>query len=411
MRLPLRKELVILALLLLVILTQAAAFFFSHSSDQKISSSLAKEEFLQQSAKQVLAACASSSYRPACYDEEIPKLMDSVSMEQAFQITKFVQEEDNEYWYCHVLGHNLSSKETAKDPAKWKDVVARCPSGMCSNGCIHGAFQERFRAEALPDAEIQELKPELEGICEQRRNWKPTGLEQATCVHALGHLIMYITAADIHKSTRLCEELTTDVDGRNFSQLCFDGAFMQIFQPLEPEDFALIEGKQPTKEKLPAFCDQFTGQKRSSCWTEGWPLSFQQVQMPEGLVQYCSFLKDDDSQYNRCYEALVYVLTAQFRFDEDKLLNFCGGLPQERKGQCFANVASRFIETDARLIDKSVRMCAAAQNFGVEDRCYEELLFYSTYNFHPGSEEFLHLCSRLPQLWKTRCLAGGNTPR
>jgi len=265
--------------------------------------------------------------------------------------------------------------------------------------------------EALPDAEIEELKPEREGICEARRDWSPTGLERATCSHALGHLTMYVTDAKIEKSTSLCTEIASNVDGRDHSQLCYDGAFMQIFQPLEPEDFALVEGKQTSKEEHPSFCGQFTGAERSSCWTEGWPLYFEEIKTPEGLVEFCSFLEDDSRHYSRCYEGLIYVLTALFGFEEEPIISLCSGLPEQQRGQCFANAASRMIETDARLIDRSVRMCSVAEEFGVADRCYEELLFYSTYNFHFGSEEFLYLCSQLPEAWKKKCLAGDRVSR
>ncbi|MCH7524523.1 MAG: hypothetical protein IIC74_05825, partial [Bacteroidetes bacterium] len=147
----------------------------------------------------------------------------------------------------------------------------------------------------------------------------------------------------------------------------FDGAFMQIFQPLEPEDFALVQGKQPQKEELVSFCDQFSGEKKSSCWSEGWPLFYEEIKTAEGLVEFCSYLVDDPIQHKRCYNALFYVLVAQFNFDEQDIINLCSGLPQERRGQCFANSASRFIETDARLVDESVTLCSFAKNFGVEE--------------------------------------------
>ncbi len=388
-----------------LIVFEVTIFFLPKLSGLKNIRSQNREIIFQEYANKIIETCFSENHRPSCYDREIPKLMDEISMEDAFEVTKLVQEKDSEYWYCHVLGHNLSAKEAAKDPAKWQDVIARCPSGMCSNGCIHGAFQERFRSESLPDAEIAELKPELEGICEARPGWNPTGLEQATCYHALGHLNMYITGANIEKSTQLCQELAKKTEGRDYSQICFDGAFMQIFQPLEPEDFALVEGKQPKKEELATFCSQFTGVKRSSCWTEGWPLFFQEVKEPEGLVKFCSFLQSDPGQHRRCYEALLYVLTAQFNFDEEKISELCTGFPQERKGQCFANAASRMVETDARLIEKSVALCRLAEKLGVEQECYQELLVYSTYNFHSGSPEFFEICNALPDTWKTKCLA------
>ncbi|MEZ4200780.1 MAG: hypothetical protein R3B69_04370 [Candidatus Paceibacterota bacterium] len=98
---------------------------------------------------------------PKCYDEEIPKLMDAgMSMEDAFAVTATIQDLDPSYQYCHVLGHELSAKETAKDPSRWKDVVARSPLGMCSNGGVHGAFQERFRVEHFDeDEDYTELFP------------------------------------------------------------------------------------------------------------------------------------------------------------------------------------------------------------------------------------------------------------
>jgi hypothetical protein len=362
---------------------------------------------LREYADKLLAKCTSSGHRPACYDEKIPKLMDVISMEEAFEFSRLIQEKDNGYFYCHVRGHNLSTKETAKNPDKWKEVVARCPSNICSNGCIHGAFQERFRAESVPQASIGELKPELEGVCEKREGWNPTDMERATCYHALGHLSMYMTDANIQKSTGLCEEITSQAGSQGFTPICFDGAFMQIFQPLEPEDFALIEGKQPKREELASFCNEFEGYRKGSCWNEGWPLFLQEVTTPEGVVKFCSTLKEPFLQ-DRCYNAMFYVVPAQFRLDETRMKEFCSKLPDPQRAQCFASAASRFIETDASLVANSARMCEYAARFGAGDQCFQELLFYSTYNFHPGSEEFFKLCSALPQPWTEKCLSGYN---
>jgi len=389
-------KIIFLISIIILVFTEAGIWFF-----------LRGESALSGYADKILEKCSGEGYRPSCYDKEIPRVMNGATMEQAFEVTRFVQEKDSEYFYCHVLGHELSARETAKDASKWKDVIARCPRGMCSNGCIHGAFQERFRAESLPDAEIAELKPQLQNICEGGPGWNPTGLEKGTCYHALGHLSMYITEADIKKSVELCKEVTAANTMQDYSQICFDGAFMQIFQPLEPEDFALVEGKEPAKEELLSFCSQFTGEQKGSCWSEGWPLYYNEIITPEGLVEFCAQMKAD-GQEDRCYNALFYVITAQFSLDENRVKDFCGGLPQDRMGQCFANASSRMIETDARLVDRSVALCATAAAFDVGGKCYEELLVYSTYNFHAGSENFYRLCNALPDPWSAKCLARYN---
>jgi hypothetical protein len=162
----------------------------------------------EQYAEKVIAACAKENYPPSCYDNEIPKLMDrGLSMEETFEVTSIIQGKVNNYFYCHVLGHRLSEKETAKDPLKWTEVVARCPTGMCSNGCLHGAAQERFRNDVLTPEQVQSLLPELTQVCEEGYGRAFTGLEQASCYHSLGHLSMYITGADADASVAVCDDI------------------------------------------------------------------------------------------------------------------------------------------------------------------------------------------------------------
>lgn len=360
---------------------------------------------LEEYANLVLTKCASFPHHQSCYDKEIPILMDgpaNLTLEDAFGVTKLVQEKDTLFPYCHVLGHNLSAKEVKKDPSKWKEVLSRCPSGLCSNGCIHGGFQERFRAESFTDEEVEGIKPDLKSICEKKSNWNPTGLEQASCYHALGHLTMYITDADINYSINLCEEIAVKADGRNFLQVCLDGVFMQIYQPLEPEDFALISGKEVTRERVDKFCASFSGYAKVSCISESWPLYREEIMNdPDELIKFCS--KEDKSSQPRCYVGLFYVLTAQFNFDLERIKNYCLALPKDLEGRCFANTATRLIETDYRNIVKSTELCFNADAPGQED-CFNELLKYSTYNFHAGSPEFFKLCNGLPDPWKDKCL-------
>ncbi|TSC85986.1 MAG: Uncharacterized protein G01um10147_1053 [Microgenomates group bacterium Gr01-1014_7] len=361
---------------------------------------------LAQYANQILTKCSSDSHHQSCYDKEIPALLDSpagLTMEEAFGVTRLVQEKDTSFSYCHVLGHNLSAKEVKKDPSKWKETVSRCPSGLCSNGCIHGGFQERFRAESFTDEEVVAIKPELASICEKRSNWNPTGLEQASCYHALGHLTMYITSANISSSISLCEEIAVKIDGRSFLQVCLDGVFMQIYQPLEPEDFALIAGKEVTRTQVDSFCAAYSGYARASCLSESWPLYGQDIiNKPDELIKFCS--KEDKENQPRCFEGLFYVLTAQFNFDTERIKNYCSKLPKNLEGKCFANAASRMIETDYRNIAKSTNLCYSVTDAKDQEECFDELLKYSTYNFHANSPEFLKLCNGLPNPWKDRCL-------
>lgn len=361
---------------------------------------------LERYAEEVIRTCSKDSYPPRCYDIEIPKLMDQgLSMEEAFATTEIIQNKDSSYFYCHVLGHNLSAKETAKDPSQWTEVIARCPTGQCGNGCLHGAAQERFRDDVLSPEQIQDLTPQLAQICESASGRNFTGLEKSSCYHSLGHLSMYITGADIHAATNICDAIAKK-ETVDHTQTCYEGAYMQIFQPLEPEDFALVKHiPAHTIEEAEVFCDSFTGERRSACHRESWPLYHESLVDGSGLEAFCTLVPDATS-IKRCYNAMFYVITAQVNFDISRIESICMKLPEKRKAQCFGNSASRFLETDYRLIPKALELCAMAEREGMGSRCYDELTFYSSFNFHKDSLAMKQLCAGLPEPWKTTCKEG-----
>ena len=384
---------------------------------------------LEAHAAKIFAKCSmSSSLRDRCYDEEIPKLMDVISMEDAFGVTKIIQSQDDSYWFCHTLGHALSEREYNKDPSKWRDVVDRCPVGMCSNGCIHGTIQEHFASAELDEEQIRELQPDLVRLCEKRPSWNPTLQQTSSCYHEIGHLSMYLTGADVNAATAVCEAVGIKEDGRNYLQTCYEGIFMQIFQPREPEDFALIYNIVPLKKNL-VECDQYTnGIDKGICWERGWrgelssfcgqfPQEIQwgcfreawivgnkekELETSEDIIDYCSYSMDP-REHKLCYNKLFFSIAVRFEFQASRMNALCTGMPEEIKAQCFANMASRMVETDKNLIERAVGICEYAQKFELENECYKELLYYSTFSVHPESEEFIQYCSYLPDFWNARC--------
>ncbi len=359
-------------------------------------------------ATKIIDVCDKERYHPACYDREIPKLMEDISMEDAFKVTAIIQAKDSAYPFCHVLAHTLTGIEVDKDPSKWKDVAIRAPTDMCSNGGLHGAFQQRFRAENMSPEQIEEIKPELETVCEKRMGWDPTSLERGACYHALGHLTMYLTKADAQASVKLCDEIGLKIGG-NIIQSCYDGVFMQIFQPLEPEDFALIEGMdiKINAGNLQDFCGQFHGKQRASCWAEGWPLFREKVITPKGLNEYCGndFLEDNESK-ERCYTGEFYMIMVELKFDMSKYKNFCSELPASVSGLCVNAGATRLITTDYRYFSKAADFCSSVNRVGDKNGCYAKIVEYALYNFHSDSKESKALCNTLPENWRNKCLGG-----
>ena len=58
----------------------------------------ARKRPMAEYAARVIEQCAASSYHEGCYDKEIPKLMDAISMEEAFEVTREVQKKDTAYF-------------------------------------------------------------------------------------------------------------------------------------------------------------------------------------------------------------------------------------------------------------------------------------------------------------------------
>lgn len=368
------------------------------------------ETKLETIARDIERICAQEEYPLICYQREVPRLLDEgFSMEEAFSVVRTLSNDLNasntQYFYCHVLAHEIAAKETAKDPEQWTHVIARCPAGLCENGCMHGAAQERFRRDALTDEELETQIPALKTICSSDRHGF-TKMQTTACHHALGHLATYLTHGDIQKSLALCDRISPADDPLRL-RVCYEGVFMQVYQPLEPEDVALVRDVAPkTPSALSAFCAPYEDAQLSACRTESWPLYDREyLRSPEGVTSFCAYNPGERWQ-ERCYNDMFYIFARMNGLETEKVVTFCDTFQAPLKEKCFAYGAAASLESDYDLVGRSMAVCAEAQARGIGERCYTELLFYSGYNFHPYSPEFTSFCNAFPQEWKTRCLAG-----
>lgn len=417
-----RRTVAVIGIVLLLSISGALLYFSSFSS---------KTLSLQKYADHVIKECASSESSLRCYDKMIPQIMDEgASMEDAFAVIRLVQAKDTRYRFCHVAGHKISTNQYMRDPSDWKEVLTKCPTGICSNGCLHGALQARFNSDSLSPTEIRDVLPELNDVCEPRASWKPTPKEQSSCYHEIGHLSMYVTNANIPAAFDICRKTGVKSDGRNYLQTCSEGIFMQVFEPREVDDFALIYRLVPDKDKLSecsvysdplqkggcwkngwkagykTFCNQFEPQLRESCFREAWVIQDKELESASGLAAYCTY-STDPTEKARCFNKLIFGLMASFDFDQERMKNLCKELPRDLQGPCFAHVASRLIETDKELIADSLAMCKFADKYGVAETCYDELTYYANFLYAQDSSEQKKLCAGMPEKWREVCLAGG----
>lgn len=363
---------------------------------------------ITQAFERIRTLCAKEAYVFGCYDRVLPTLLDTgFTMEEAFAVANQLvaySAKNGSYFYCHIGAHGIAAKETAKDPSLWTKVVARCPEGLCANGCIHGAAQERFRKDRLTETEVTESLSELRSICAS--NPHMTKLEITGCHHALGHLSLYLASGDVPQALRTCRAISFPHDLLRL-RTCYEGVFMQVYQPAEPEDKALVRAVAPTStEAIAGFCAPYSGAELSACRTESWPLyGIPRLLDPKALTAFCA-LSPGKLWTSRCYNDLFYIFAVTKSFEPKALISYCDQFAGEVRMQCFGNVATAAIEADHRFASTALAVCKAAEERGIGTRCYDDLLIYSDYDYLPHSEAFTAFCTRMPEPYRSSCLNG-----
>ena len=367
----------------------------------------ATSDQLEEYAQLMVKKCANEPYRPACYETEVPKLVSEVTSPEVFEVIRLIRNYDPEYLFCHVLAHELGEYEVSLDPDNWLDVVAMSPAdGLCSNGFAHGAIVTRFNDGKLSPEEFEYALKDLSIACEPRDNWNPTELIQAICYHGVGHVLVHMTEADINASLDGCEEVALKGDGRDYRQLCIEGVYMQLFQPLEPEDYALIDQLEnpPTRENIETFCtvNSNTDEQFAACWREAWPIFYSELFDSDGVVGYCSKLTGA-KQKDQCF-ITAFTINGRFHLgDPDAMASLCNSLPQELQGQCLSRGANAFPEENQALIPEAIDMCSRGLLEEARNECYGFLARVASFNFHPGSVPFEEMCTLLPSEWEQTC--------
>lgn len=375
-----------------------------------LSESFVAERSLGEYAHMVVEKCADAAYRPTCYEEEVPKLVEVLPTERIFDVVRLIRSEDPEYLYCHVLAHELGSYEVSLDPDNWLDVVVKGPTdGMCSNGFAHGAIVTRFSDEDLSPEEYQYALNDLAIACEKREGWDPTDLTKAICYHGVGHVLIHMTLANVAESLEGCEFIGLKEDGRDYRQVCTEGVYMQLFQPLEPEDYALVDmlPYAPTKDNLKKFCEDnsATDAQYGTCWREAWPLLGVDAYTARGVTSLCGGLTESQEQ-DRCFIALFTIVGRHNLGESEKIVATCNGMAPAYQGQCFANGANAFLEEDPNFVPQGVALCGEATSEVAKDECYSFLAQVASFNFHEGSKPFEVLCSTLPAAYQKACKGG-----
>lgn len=353
-------------------------------------------------ARMVINACRDAEHRPSCYEKEVPRLMDVLSMEEVFSVVALIQERDKELLHCHTLGHHISDREVKKDPAAWESVVARCPANQCNNGCLHGVLIATYGQEYLEPEQVVSSRDNFASICVGRPGWEnPSAADRGICYHGLGHLFMYATRADISASLDLCEFVTEQTP--SFLPSCSQAVFMSVFQPIDPEGEALVAGIIPSKQERDQFCIAYSGIHYESCMNESWIL-FEEITHPAGLAKFCSWAGEGTMAQRDCYGVGLNKMAAELLLKDsrpDMYARYCEGLPSTWSAWCFTEGASNLLEASRKNIPSAIDVCSRSSDPG---GC-EVIIFsyYPTTYLGEGTSQYSEYCQELKKTSHLSC--------
>ncbi|MBA3733450.1 hypothetical protein H0W91_03700, partial [Patescibacteria group bacterium] len=208
---------------------------------------------------------------------------------------------------------------------------------------------------------------------------------------------------------QLCDVVGKKDDGRDYVQTCTQGIFMQIFQPLEPEDLALVKNLVQTKNTVKKFCSTFKDKQImfDACTSESWPLFGAELMNPKYMEKFCSY-STAPYAYKKCQANMMSMITLSLVLKNTELsgLNdFCLGLSSsEKRGDCFASAAGRLIQIDPVFVTRALSVCQTADKSKLGKSCYETVVQYGKLSFLLDSKEYKDYCTKLPDSWSKMCL-------
>ncbi len=355
-------------------------------------------------AHDIVEVCRNEKDHAVCYESEVPALYPKVSVSDIFAVIRAVRAEDPTYQFCHVLAHKVGERVVAEDPNKWIEAIPENPSdGLCSNGFIHGVTGGRFRSEVLTPATIEQFLPDFTRACVPRPGWQPSDLDRAICYHGMGHLFDFITNADIPAALSLCSKITPP----EFPRVCIEGVFMQIYQPLEPDDFVLIDqmSTKPTKTTVRSYCAQFTDPRYvGACLRESWPMFRTEIMDGSGVVAFCSG-QPNAEQADNCFNATATIIGRMNLGSPDQAAAACNKFPSVQQEGCFTVVAQAILEEDRTNASGAVSLCRQG-GATLGDHCISDLVRHATFLFGGNTVEFNNFCNAIPSAdLKQTCVA------
>lgn len=291
-----------------------------------------------------------------CQSSVAKRLMDRFTLEQIFLALEENKSDPEINNICHGITHYLGAIEYQRT----KDIphVYNSCKHVCYEGCFHGATEAYFMDKKIPllDVNDKDLLKEIPNVCGRRERHESVDF-YASCLHGLGHAIMFALLNELPQALKVCDVLSTEEERNG----CYGGVFMENTQAEYNKDHPssyidsenLLFPCSILEEKYLEICYRYQAShiiRRQSTLYPDFNL----------VIRFCNSIPED--YHAACINHGSGHMTG-YPLDAEGLKDMCNLiLAEEDKKECIKGVTSRLLQQNLGKTMNSERFCEALDN-------------------------------------------------
>lgn len=311
-----------------------------------------------------MGECLRKKYSSECYRQLANDFFRKFTLEEILATFKKNEANPELLIHCHEVAHYLGQKEYQRLKSI-PDTFASCQHA-CIDGCYHGAVEGYFieKGITLNEENYPIIVKEIPHICGEKEE-----TQYFTCLHGLGHAVMFLADYDLPEALKLCDALREE-DERD---LCYTGAFManvtnanstehpsryiKADDPFYPCPIlnkryqricytdAILQSVQADVKKAVELCSQVPLEYRERCFRNVGRDRILSTTNPQQVKEECDIISQP--QYREaCYRGAANYFIGRSGIDSPIAINaitFCPLLDSSYKFNCYKEVIRTFL--------------------------------------------------------------------
>lgn len=211
-------------------------------------------------------------------------------------------------------------------------------------GCYHGVILQAVKENGYTDSVMRDLANGCVNIGGNRAT-------QNSCIHGIGHGVMWVYSYDIGKSLERCDAMFDAEIDRFF---CYDGIFMENVVRRGDDAASKGEALDPENPLMP--CAALAEKYQPACVREHvhYVRRFiYRMDIPK-TVDYCLAFGDENAR-KECFGGVGNGFNQDYGEDPDNVAEKCGEIPSTYRQNCIGVAAAQY--AFGRQLESAIKLC------------------------------------------------------